>query len=175
MANSRECNFEELHDKLKNLLRGRIPTGETIEFCATTTANSRRFGYIITENYAISAYFEGFSLTGGPSGSRNCDVVRFEDVTNINEHERYGWEINLYSNAGGNHPTLSFSFDNQDNIYTKLFKILQTKHEKSRKSREEKTTLTPVERIEQLNLLLDKGFITNEEYETKRKIILANL
>lgn len=185
---TRQCWLIELHPELRSYLASQFPIGETVIACFETTKIDRvGFGPIdsevisagiVTPTRAIVLRYFGRGWKPKDRGVA-ADCMNLTDAVTVTTSSAY--EVNLlwggttYSTVTvhGHGGTVAFDIDSLDNA-ARFAQILRTAIEQARASQPQ-LQQSPAQRLRELAKLHEEKLISDDEFESQRKRILAEM
>ncbi len=157
-----EKDISSLAPQYQQLIQRLMPDDETPLIICCDPSSSKMF-YVVTKNRAIE-------ITDANKKSPSTRTTRLENIASINESRTFA----IISLGGNGSVLMGFIFGEQNESYYKFLKILQDAWEKT-KNIQMSRTISPSERLQEINNLLASKLITETEYKQKREEILRDL
>ncbi len=173
MKRSEEISANQIMQEIGNVVCQHIPDGETIIMAGKYTMSSSAIYYFFTENRSFWYRVDKKTLLNtwtlpafGVQILRHDELISYQD-------DGFGPSDYFFKLIGkSTDANMSFPFTKKDDFYYRFTKrFVETINVKKEKLQSVGLS-DPNERMSQLNQLLANGYISQQEFEIKRKEIL---
>jgi hypothetical protein len=170
MEKSSESRLVELNPKLQEVVRDIIPEGEVIEYLLKLDEGKSLFAYGITKQFLFNANIHPNGQIINYALIKQCSIFKITlDAVISKELSQDFVTVTVRSK---NQEKIFFHFSRDDDFRNSFEKIIYEKVQLVKNAKEERL-LSPLERMKHLESI--REFITNEEFETKRKEIIDGI
>jgi hypothetical protein len=183
MMQTVECSFTQLQPALGQQIAGQFSTGEQPLICCETRGIEEPYSgkfsdaYVITQRQIITARIRHLGMMDNIFSGRQFDnwgssSMYLADIVSI--YESTGRQRDVYVSIKGHGETGLYLKFELGQVTQKFVAILRDATNRAR-GMTSQTQANPADRLRELAKLHQEGFISDAEFEQKRKEILGKL